>query len=74
VRFSRKRQYESAPNFFYKRKRLVITTCIEKQCTRLLNSVIYLGAEYVGLSEQFDHKQYSRIFLNFQKIRRLDLI
>jgi len=38
VRFSQKRQDESAPNFFsgFRKKHLFITTCIEKQCTRAL--------------------------------------
>jgi len=41
LRFSRKRQGESAPNFFsgFGRKYLFITTCIRKQCTRLLTRV-----------------------------------
>jgi len=36
VRFSRKRQDESVPIFFsgFRRKNLLITTSIEKQCTR----------------------------------------
>jgi len=38
MRFSRKRQDESTPNFFqeFRRKHLFIATSIEKQCTRLL--------------------------------------
>jgi len=36
MRFYRKRQDGSAPNFFsgLRRKHLFITICIEKQCTR----------------------------------------
>jgi len=39
LRFSRKRQDGSVPNFFSgcRRKHLFIKTCIEKQCTRPLN-------------------------------------
>jgi len=37
VRFSRKRQHGSAPNFLsFRRNHLYITTCIEKHCTRPL--------------------------------------
>jgi len=42
LRFSRKRQDGFAPNFFsrFRRKHLLITTCIEKQCTRPLNILL----------------------------------
>jgi len=41
LRFSRKRQDESALNFFsrFRRKNLFITTCIEKYCTRPLRVI-----------------------------------
>jgi len=40
LRFSRKQQDGSAPDFFsgFRRKHLFITTCIEKHCTRHLTA------------------------------------
>jgi len=63
LHFSRKRQEGYVPNFFlgFRRKHLVITTCIEKQCTRplilsydILRSIILLGFQFMFKIGVFD--------------------
>jgi len=57
LRFSQKQQDESVPIFFsgFRRKRLFITTRIEKQCTRLLMLSTSNGIYTVSLAQKWCH-------------------